>query len=161
MACIARVVAAGIPPHITQRGNPRQLTFFCEDDYREYISLMAEWCFQYATEVSAYCLMANHVHLVVVPEIEDALRKGIGEALRGYTRRVNFREGWRGHLWQGRFYSTILDEVHAYAALRYVEKNPVRAGMVQKAEEYWWSSAREHVKESSDGILSKRSGSPP
>jgi putative transposase len=81
------------------------LTFFCEDDYREYISLMAEWCFHFAIEVWAYCWMANPVHLVVVPESEDALRKGVREAHRRYTRRFNFPEGWRGHLWQGRFFS--------------------------------------------------------
>ena len=94
MVRIAGFVAGGIPHHIAQRGNRRQLTFFCQDDFREYISLMSEWCFQYAIEVWAYCLMANYVHLVVVPETEDALQKGIGEAHRRYTRRVNFRDGW-------------------------------------------------------------------
>jgi REP element-mobilizing transposase RayT len=118
MGRLARVVASGIPHHVTQRGNRRQQPFFCEDDYREYISLMAEWCHQYAIKVWAYCLMTNHVHLAVLPGFEDSLRKGTGEAHRRYTRRLNFREGWRGHLWQGRFSSFPLDERFLFAVIR-------------------------------------------
>jgi len=153
MARIARVVAGGIPHHIIQRGNRRQQTFFCEDDYREYISLMAEWCDQYAIEVWAYCLMTSHVHLVVVPESENGLRRGVGEAHRRYTRRVNFREGWRGHLWQGRFSSFPLDENYLLAVARYIERNPVRAGIVEKAWEYPWSSASAHLAEKNDLLV--------
>ena len=93
-----------------------------------------------------------HAHLIVVPESGDALRKGIGEAHRRYTRRVNFREGWRGHLWQGRFSSFPLDENYLLAAGRYVERNPVRAGIVEKAWEYPWSSALAHL-EGRDDVL--------
>ena len=151
MARIARVVGPGIPHHITQRGNRRQQTFFSEDDFREYLSLMGEWCSRYAIEVWAYCLMSN---LIVVPESEDTLRKGIGEAHRRYTRRVNFQEGWRGHLWQGRFSSFPLDENYLLAAARYVERNPVRVGIVEKAWEYPWSSALAHL-EGRDDLLVK------
>ena len=91
MARMARVVAPGLPHHITQRGNRRQETFFCEDDYAVYIELMAEWCARCGVEVWAYCLMPNHVHLITVPESEDSLRRAIGEAHRRYTRRINFR----------------------------------------------------------------------
>src|SRR3989337_4593233 len=129
MARLARVVAPGLPHHLTQRGNRRQETFFCEEDYRTYIRLVAEWCREYKVDVWAYCLMPNHVHMIVVPETENGLRRAIGEAHRLYTRHINFREGWRGHLWQGRFASYPMEENHLLATARYVELNPVRAGL--------------------------------
>ena len=134
MPRIARVVVPRYPHHVTQRGNRRQQTFFCDDDYRAYLRLMAEWCKRCVVEIWAYCLMPNHVHLIAVPNSEDGLRQGIGEAHRRYTRRVNFRERWRGHLWQGRFASFVLDDNYLPAATRYVEMNPVRAGMVDGPE---------------------------
>jgi len=124
MARIARVVAPGLPHHVTQRGNRRQQTFFCDDDYRAYLELMAQWCSRCAVEIWAYCLMPNHVHLIAVPESKDGLRSAIGEAHRRYTRRINFREGWRGHLWQGRFASYTMEERYLLAAARYIEMNP-------------------------------------
>ena len=96
MARLARAVVAGYPHHITQRGNRRQQTFFCDDDYEAYLALMAEWCGRCGVEVWGYCLMPNHVHLVAVPSSEEGLARGIGEAHRRYSRRINFREGWRG-----------------------------------------------------------------
>lgn len=109
MVRLARVVVPGLPHHITQRGNRRQETFFCVEDYQEYLALIGEWYRACAVEVWAYCLMPNHVHLIAVPESADGLRRAIGEAHRRYTRRMNFREGWRGHLWQGRFASWVCD----------------------------------------------------
>ena len=153
MPRLARVVAAGVPHHITQRGNRRQPTFFCHGDYVTYLELMSEWCGERALEVWAYCLMPNHVHLIAVPESEDGLRRAIGEAHRRYTRHVNFREGWRGHLWQGRFASFPLDEAHLYSATRYVELNPVRAGMVAEAGQYPWSSAAAHLAGRADVLV--------
>jgi putative transposase len=131
--------------HITQRGNRRQRTFFCPDDYLLYIALLAEWCGRCGVEVWAYCLMPNHVHLIAVPGSPDALRRAIGEAHRRYTADINRREGWRGHLWQGRFASYVMDDRYTLAAARYVELNPVRAGLVARAEDYPWSSARAHL----------------
>ena len=131
MARISRIVAAGYPHHVTQRGNRRQQTFFCEGDYLAYIELMSEWSSRCDNAIWAYCLMPNHVHLIVVPEDIKGFAVGIGEAHRRYTRRVNFRERWRGHLWQGRFSSCVLDEKHLYAAVRYVEMNLVRAGWLK------------------------------
>lgn len=145
MAGLARVVAPGIPHHITQRGNRRQETFFCTEDYQAYIALMREWCRACAVEVWAYCLMPNHVHVIAVPDSGDGLRRAIGEAHRRYTRRVNFREGWRGHLWQGRFASCPMEEPYLLAAARYIEQNPVRAGLAARPGEYPSSSARAHV----------------
>ena len=98
--------------------------------------------------------MDNHVHLIVVPYEEKSLAQAIGETHKEYTRMINFREGWRGYLWDGRFKSFVLDERYLYAAVRYVERNPVRARIVNKAEDYEWSSARSHVEGSVRGLLS-------
>jgi len=110
MARIARAVAPGNPHHITQRGNRRQRTFFNDEDYQFYLELMSEWCKKFQVDIWAYCLMPNHVHLIAVPETKDGLKRAIGEAHRRYTRRINLREGWCGHLWQGRFSSFIMDQ---------------------------------------------------
>jgi hypothetical protein len=95
----------------------------------------------------------HHVHLIAVPETRDGLNLAIGEAHRRDTRRINFREGWRGHLWQGRFSSFILDEKYLLACTRYVELNPVRAGLVKNPETWRWSSAGAHVKRQDDILV--------
>jgi REP-associated tyrosine transposase len=154
MARIARVVVPGIPHHITQRGNRRMDTFFGDGDYHEYLSLMAEWCNRCGVQIWSYCLMPNHVHLIATPESEDGLRRAIGEAHRRYTRYINFQQGWRGHLWQGRFTSFPMDQQHLTAAARYIELNPVRARIVKKAYNYKWSSCRAHL-QGEDDILVK------
>ena len=145
MARLARAVAPGAPHHVTQRGNRRMQTFFSDDDYQAYVELMAKWCGERGVSIWAYCLMPNHVHLIAVPETEESLRLAIGEAHRRYSRMINFREGWRGHLWQGRFASYVMDGGYLMACARYVEMNPVRAGLVESPEEWAWSSARAHL----------------
>ena len=142
-----------MPHHVTQRGNRRQETFFCDDDYQAYLDLMAHWCGEHKVQVWAYCLMPNHVHLIVVPKSEDGLRRAIGEAHRRYTRRINFRQRWRGRLWQGRFASFVLDEPYLLACARYVELNPIRAGLATAPSEYRWSSARAHIKRKDDCLV--------
>ena len=153
MARIARVIAAGIPHHITQRGNRRLPTFFRDEDYQAYIALMSEWCQKCSVDIWAYCLMPNHVHLIAVPQSEDGLRRGIGEAHRRYSRMINFRENWRGHLWQGRFASFPMDENYLLAAALYVEMNPVRANLATDAVEWAWSSAQAHLAGKDDGLV--------
>lgn len=153
MPRIARIVAPGYPHHITQRGNRRQTTFFSNDDYEAYIDLMGAWCSEYGVEIWAYCLMPNHVHLVAVPKEKDSLNRSIGEAHRRYTRMVNFREGWRGHLWQGRFASYVMDEKYLLACVRYVENNPVRAKLSDQADGWKWSSAKAHISGKNDGLV--------
>jgi len=153
MARIARAVAPGIPHHVTQRGNRRQQTFFNDEDCQSYLELMSEWCMKFQVETWAYCLMPNHIHLIVVPETKDGLNRAIGEAHRRYTRRINFREGWRGHLWQGRFSSFIMEEGYLLACTRYVELNPVRSGLVKKPEDWPWSSAGAHIKGKDDFLV--------
>jgi putative transposase len=152
MARLARVVAPGVAHHVTQRGNRRQEVFFGDDDYAAYKALLAEHCAAAGVAVWAYCLMPNHVHLILVPPDADGLRRALGETHRRYTRRINFREGWRGYLWQGRFSSFVMDEAHLLTAARYVELNPVRAGLVKQARAWPWSSARAHLKGRDDGL---------
>ncbi len=153
MARLARVVIPGIPHHVTQRGNRRMPTFFSDDDYRAYLGLMAAQCEAHGVRVWAWCLMPNHVHLIAVPASAEGLARAVGEAHRRYTRRVNFREGWRGYLWQGRFSSCVLDGPHARAAARYVERNPVRAKLVRRAWRWPWSSAAGHVAGRPDALV--------
>jgi putative transposase len=149
-------VAAGLPHHVTQRGNRGQPVFFGDDDYEAYRALLAESCRAAGVAVWAYCLMPNHVHLILVPSDADGLRAALGEAHRRYTRHVNFREGWRGYLWQGRFASFPMDESHLLACARYVELNPVRAKLVRRAADWRWSSARAHLKGRDDGCVVAR-----
>lgn len=153
MARIARVVAANYPHHVTQRGNRRQQTFFSEEDYRIYLSLLSEWCRRGRVEIWAYCLMPNHVHLIAVPRDAEGLKWAIGQTHRRYTRHINFKKGWRGYLWQGRFGSYLMDETHLLAAARYVEMNPVAAKLVDRPEDYPWSSARAHLAGLDDGLV--------
>jgi putative transposase len=153
MARLARLVVPGLPHHVTQRGNRRQQTFFCDEDYSAYVELMADWCKERGVEIWAYCLMPNHVHLIAVPRSEDGLARAVGEAHRRYTRRINFREKWRGYLWQGRFASFVMDEPYLLAAARYVELNPVRAGLVSDASEWRWSSAKPHLSGRDDPLV--------
>jgi len=153
MARIARIIAPGVPHHVTQRGNRRQQTFFCDEDYSTYIKLMGQWCGKYKVEIWSWCLMPNHVHLVAVPQTVDGLARAIGEAHRRYTLHINNRENWRGHLWQERFASFPLDDRHLLAAARYIEMNPVAAGLAEQPGAYRWSSARAHLHGEADGLV--------
>ncbi len=156
MARLARVVIPGIPHHIIQRGNRRQQTFFNDADYLEYIDLMSHWCKYYGVDIWAYCLMPNHAHLIAIPSGEDGLKLAIGEAHRRYSRMINFRNNWRGHLWQGRFSSYPMDENYTLAAARYIEMNPVRAGLVESVREYPYSSARAHLDNRNDKLVNAK-----
>ena len=154
MARMARVVVPHFPHHVTQRGNRRQQTFFCEDDYSAYIDLLADAKAKADVEIWAYCLMPNHVHLVVVPQRRDSISRLFSDAHRRYTRRVNFREGWRGHLWQERFHSVAMDENHLIATVRYTELNPVNARLCERPEQWRWSSIHAHLERRDDDLVS-------
>ena len=154
MPRIARVVVPGLPHHITQRGARRLPTFFCEDDYWLYYNLLSEWCANWKVEVWAYCFMPNHTHIVAVPHSDEALSRAIGESHRRYTLLINKREGWKGHLWQERFSSFVMDEKHLYLGVRYVELNPVRANIMKYPWEYQWSSTRAYLAGKSNRLVS-------
>ncbi len=143
-----RFVVPGLPHHVTQRGVRSTSLFADEGDRELYVELMRAECDRFGVEILAWCLMTDHIHLVAVPERAESLARGVGGAHRRYTRSRNFREGVRGHLFQGRFRSCALDERHLVAAARYVELNPVAAGIVDTADAYAWSSARFHLRAS-------------
>ena len=152
MSRLSRIIAPGYPHHIIQRGNRRQQTFFCDEDYSAYIKLTSEWCRKCNVEVWSYCLMPNHVHLIAVQENEDGLRRAFGEAHRRYTNLVNTREKWTGYLWQGRFKSYVLANTHLLMAARYIEMNPVKSNMVHNPKEWRWSSAKAHLEQNNDRL---------
>lgn len=141
----ARVVAPGVPYHVTQRGTNRQKVFFTGADRSLYLRLVRENLEEAEARVLAYCLMTNHVHFVVVPAREDSLAILFGRANGRYAQGLNIRKGRCGHLWQARFHSCPMSVSHLWVGLRYVEENPCRAGMVDRAEEYRWSSAAAHL----------------
>lgn len=154
MPRLARMVIPGMPHHVVQRGNNRQDVFFLDEDWGVYLDFLKEYAAQFGLEVMGYCLMTNHVHLVVCPHHEDALAKGVGRTHFRYAQYINRFHRRTGHVWQGRFGSCALDEDHFWTALRYVEQNSVRARMVGQAWEYEWSSAAAHVGEEGDqGLL--------
>lgn len=140
-----RVVVPGMFYHVTQRGNHQQAIFTDHKDRIIYLKLMEEFSQKWGLEIYAYCLMPNHVHFIVKPLNENSLSRGLGISHQRYSAYFNTKLGRTGHLWQNRYFSACLDERHFMAAVRYVECNPLRAGMISKPWEYAWSSAGAHV----------------
>jgi len=156
MPRLARTVCPRVPHHITQRGNRREKVFFTDDDRQTYLGWLKDYAEKYRVEILAYCLMTNHIHLVAVPAAEDGLHQVLKPLHMRYAQRINRTRDWKGHLWQGRFFSAALDEDYLWAAMRYVERNPVRARMVRKAENYRWSSATAHCGLRTDPVLTRK-----
>jgi len=153
MARLARIVIPGVPHHVTQRGNRREKIFAGDDDYELYRDLLAASCQREKVEVWAYCLMPNHVHLILTPRHPEGLGRALGEAHRRYTGYINARNRVTGHLFQGRFGSVAMDEEHLMAAIRYVALNPVSAKLVRKADEWKWSSVPAHLARRDDQLV--------
>jgi len=147
MPRIARVVAIGYPHHITQRGNYKQSLFEDDDDRIMYLSLIKSESVKRHLRILAYCLMSNHVHYIAVPDRDDAMALTFKYAHMKYSQAINKRNGVIGHLFQGRFYSCVMDERYTGICARYIERNPVRAQLVQRAVDWEWSSARFHCGE--------------
>ena len=148
-----RLVVEGFPHHVTQRGVRRQKTFFTGRDYRAYLDIAHGEIADSQIAVLAYCLMPNHVHFVVIPQDKRAFSRFFCEVHKRYARRTNALNDWKGHLWQQRFYSVVMDERHCAAAMRYVELNPVRAGLVARAWDWPWSSVRANLGHHSDDLV--------
>ena len=153
MSRVARVVVPGIPHHITQRGNRHADIFETDDDRLFYLRVLRKYADKHGLSIWAYCLMTNHIHLVAVPKQRLSLGNTCRDAHTVYAMRFNRQTEMTGHVWQGRFYSCPLDESHLWAAVRYVERNPVRAGMVEQAADYKWSSAHARCTGAADPLL--------
>ena len=150
-----RFIVPGVPHHVTQRGNNRQSVFLSPDNCRRYLDLLGRHAARCGARILGYCLMTNHVHLIVLPENEGSLARTLGRAHSEYALALNQAEGRSGHLWQNRFFSCPMDQSHLFSAMRYIELNPVRAGMAATAWEWPWSSARAHTAaETPDPVLS-------
>lgn len=148
-----RIVIPENPHHITQRGNYRQEVFDNEKNYRQYCEWINEYAEKSRVDIIAYCLMSNHVHFIVIPKEENSLATLFNNTHMRYAQYLNRQRKQKGHLWQGRFYSCILDESHLYRAIRYVENNPVKAKIVKEAWKYKWSSAADHSQEREKPVI--------
>jgi len=154
MPRIARAVAPGIPHHVTQRGDRREPVFLAKADYRRYLNLLKEYAGQHDLGIVAYCLMPNHVHLVVLPKGPESLASVLKPVHARFAQYLSWIHKMTGRRWQGRYFSCPMDNNHTKAAIRYVETNPVRAGLAVRAEEYRWSSAAAHAGLRRDDVLS-------
>jgi putative transposase len=148
-----RLVVPEYPHHVTQRGSRRQLTFFDDADFSAYRDLLAEQLPKAEVDLLAYCLMPNHVHLILLPHCEESLARLLRSTHSRYARRINLKYSWQGHLWQERFHSFVMDEEHLLAAVRYVELNPVRAGLCKHPDEWPWSSVHFHLHQRADRLV--------
>ena len=140
-----RFVLPGVAHHVTQRGNHQQNVFLTNRNRARYLEILAEHSHRHDLRILGWCLMTNHIHLIAIPGTEESMSLALGEAHSRYTLEVNRQQQWSGHLWQGRFHSSPLEEAHLMAALRYVDQNPVRAAMVLRACDWPWSSALAHT----------------
>ena len=153
MTRMPRVMFAGVPFHVTHRGNHKKCVFEDDGDRRAYLGLLQRYARRFEMMIWGYCLMPNHVHLIAVGKSRISIPRAVGNAHREYSRLRNGARRVTGHLWANRYFSTALDEPHLWAAIRYVELNPVRGGMVDDATRYKWSSARAHSDGVRDGLL--------
>lgn len=148
----ARIVIPDLAHHVIQRGNRRQNIFFSDEDRQAYLDLLMINSRRAKTRCLAWCLMDNHVHLVLVPSNDDGLRATMASIHTAYSQRINAAQDTSGHLFQGRFLSYPMDDAHLMVAVRYIENNPVAARLVARAEDWRWSSARAHISNAPDGI---------
>jgi putative transposase len=156
----ARHIIPDIPHHVIQRGNRQQAIFHSDDDRRRYLKFLIEACTTHQVRCLAWCLMDNHVHLVLTPPSPNSLRAVMASTHTRYAQRINHQHGLSGHLFQGRYASYPMDDSHLMIAVRYVENNPVSAGMVNAAGEWRWSSARAHLDDTDDGLTDRETLAP-
>ena len=156
MSRLPRIIVPGMPHHVTQRGNRRERIFMEDDDYALYRDWLAQACRSNGVDVWSYCLMPNHVHLILVPADETGLSRAVGETHRRYSGYINARLRVTGHLFQGRFGCVAMDEAHLMAAFRYLAMNPVKAKLAATAADWPWSSTPAHLRRQDDGLVTVR-----
>ena len=150
----ARAVLANIALHIVQRGINRNDCFFAPSDYATYMRYLRSSAEEFACSVHAYCLMTNHVHLLITPHSPDAAARLMKKLSQCYVQYINHRLERRGTLWEGRYYSCMVNsDGYALACYRYIEQNPVRAGMVGSPLEYRWSSSAANTRGDMDDLV--------
>ena len=158
MPRIARTIAVGYPHHITQRGNNRVTVFFDDEDRQTYLNLLRKYTDKFKVAIWVYCIMSNHIHLLAVPETDTSLARGIGMTNMLYTQYLNRKLNQSGRIWQNRFFSCIVENnQYLWYVARYIERNPVKAGIVADAFDYRWSSASAHVTGNNDPLLAEDS----
>ncbi|OGP92340.1 MAG: hypothetical protein A2156_14750 [Deltaproteobacteria bacterium RBG_16_48_10] len=156
MSRIARIVAVGYPHHIVQRGNNREKVFFNPGDYEKYLSFLRKYSEEKESATLAYCVMPNHVHLLVIPSQDESLAKMMQCITLCYTQYYNREKARTGRLWECRYHSTVIDgDRYLWTVSKYIENNPVRAGIVKKPEDYPYSSAKTHLLGGNNPLLNK------
>lgn len=150
-----RITVPNFAHHITQRGCRRQHVFFRDTDREVYLGLLGQSSEKFGAEIISYCLMTNHIHLLLVPKREDSIRWIMQITHKRYAEYINSLHQWSGHLWQQRFYSCVVDEYYFWPTIHYIERNPVKAGMVSHPADYPWSSAAAHCGLREDTLITK------
>jgi putative transposase len=151
----ARIVIPNVPHHVIQRGNMQRDIFFSDQDRNMYLTWLMDYSHMHKLKILAYCLMTNHLHLVVEPSDQSSISSTLKVVHTRHTQKINRLFGWQGHLLQGRYLSVPMDEIYCWVCVRYVEQNPLRAGMVKSAVDYPWSSAAHHCGLTVDPMISK------
>jgi putative transposase len=142
---MARIVVPGWPHHVTQRGNRRQTVFYSDWERIVYLRMMKKYCDRFSLDTLAYSLMTNHTHHAVIPKFKESLAGGIGRTHHDYSAWNNLLHDKSGHLWQCRYFSCPIEGDGIWTVMAYAELNPMRAGLVENAWDWEWSSARAHV----------------
>jgi putative transposase len=150
----ARLVIPGLPHHVVQRAARGKTLFRTDKDRHRYLDLLARYATRQRLQIWAYCLMPDHVHLVAVPEEAWSLASALAALQIQHSKHLRRTHKMRGRLWQGRFSSCPMDERHAWEAVRHIERNPVRAGLILRPDRYPWSSAGGHAGLRKDPLLS-------
>ena len=148
-----RIVIPNIPYHVTQRGNQARDVFFHPNDRKRYLEKLTSYSNRFGFDIQAYCLMSNHIHLLGIPRNKNSIAKTMQVVQSNHTRTINLSQGWTGNLWQQRYSASALNIPHMWNTLRYIEQNPVRAGIVLKCEDYIWSSAASHCGIRDDALI--------